>query len=680
MPNRITIDFESRSACDLKKCGAWVYSEHPTTEVLMLAFCSRNGGVFMWYPGDPEPPFLRSEIEAGTVFECHNAAFERSIWANIMVPVFGWPEIPEDQWYDSMAVCARRHLPLSLESAADILHLPVKKDSEGAQALKRLMKPVVVKRGKAKEFLEDPELLKTVAEYCATDTRAQMHLARRLGDLEPQEVEVWRLNQRMNMRGLGIDLEFAADCQAIVDQAREPLARQWEELVGCKPKAAVKVRDWMHEHGAAMPGLGKEIVEEWLKKDDLPDAVRTALELRGALTSSAVDKLASMRNCTGTDGRARWLLQYHGAGTGRDAGRLLQPQNFPRGTVEFGKDLDGNDVPAWEVLVPYIQTRDAAFIGAEMAHMEKQISEEYRHLTAPVSAVTSALRHCLVPSPGSLLVCGDFSTIEVRVLLAIAGQTDKLGMIANGVDPYCDMAEKIYGYEVRKKDHPAERQDGKAAVLGLGFQMGVDKFWRKDFKGRDRSLVERIVEVYRTEWAPEVPKLWDGLQEAATRCVWDRRPTEFNGIEYRIEDEWLTCRLPSGRKLFYLRPKAVRREMPWSTDQRPDIRQAWTYLKPRGRGFLTVDAYGGMLTENVVQATARDLLYDALLRVDAEGYPVIMAVHDEGIIEVPEELATQWGCFEASPVREIMETPPDWGKALGIPIATEGWIGDRYRK
>ena len=665
---KLTPDFETRSACDLKKAGAWVYSEHPTTEVICLWFCARNDKTFCWLPGDPEPPWLRQAIEDGAVFEAHNALFERAMWTNVMVRQWGWPEVPPEQWRDTMAVCARKALPLDLDKVSRLLSLPVVKDREGSDALKKIMKP-----NSKGEWNEDPDLYRQTIAYGETDTRAQMRLGKRLGELEPAELQVWFLNQRMNLRGLAVDLPFAADCQAVFNAATGPLDEEFQALVGCRAGQRDKVLGWIREQGIDFPNLTKETVEEALE-GDLPDAVRTALELRGALTSASVKKLASMRACTSGDGRARGLIQYHAATTGRDGGRLLQPQNFPRGSVELGKDDDGNPVPPWEFLVPAIRSRDAAFIGDNLAHLETKVSEEYRALVAPVSAVTSALRHCLIPDPGNLFVSGDFSTIEVRVVLAIAGQTDKLDMIANGVDPYCDMAESIYRRPINKHDDPKERQDGKAAVLGLGFQMGVDKFWRKDFKDRPREVVENIVDIYRTKWAPNVKSLWYGLQDAATRTVWDRRPHEYNGIRYAIEDEWLTCRLPSGRKLYYFRPQKVRRRMPWSTEDNPDIRDGWTYLARKGGQLCTVDAYGGLLTENVVQATARDIMYDRALVADANGFPLVLTVHDELVTETPEAKA-DWPTL-----KEIMEEAPPWAKALGIPITAEGWTGHRYRK
>lgn len=678
MTARITFDFETRSACDLKKAGAWVYSQHPTTEVLCLWFCSRQGKTHLWRPGDPEPEWLRPQIAAGAVFEAHNVLFEKGIWRHIMVAQHGFPAIPFEQWADTMAACGRRALPLDLNDASRLLALPVVKDAEGHKAMLAICKP-----HKTRGFNRDEALLNRVIAYGKDDVLAQAALGRRLGPLEPREQQFWLLNQTMNERGMAIDLAFAADCQATYDAAVAPLAAAFETLVGGSPRSP-KVRLLLNAKlkaagvGARFENMQKETVEEALEDWDLPDDVREIVEIRSALTSASVAKLAAMRNCTAADGRARGLLQYHAATTGRDGGRLLQPTNFPRGTVEMGKDADGKKITPISFLVPAIQARAVDLIGMLLADNEDHVSEPLRHLIAPVSAVTSALRHCLVAAPGHVLVAGDYSTIEARVVLAIAGQHDRLKLMADGGDPYCDLASIVLGRKITKADNPRERQDiGKPTVLGCGFQMGAPKFHQKYMKKAPFEDAQKCVDVYRKEWAPEVPKLWYGLQEAAVRAVWDRRPQEFRGITYQIEDQWLTCRLHSGRKLYYFDPRKEQRPMPWSTPEEPDIRPGFTYLAKKLGRIVRVSAYGGLLTENVVQATARDVMYDRAMILEAEGFPLVLNVYDENVAEVPEARA------DPKLMEQIMisaGTDIAWVKELGIPIGAEAWSGKRYKK
>lgn len=688
----ITIDFESRSACDLKKAGAWAYSCHPTTEVLCLWVADREGRTTVWYSNvynrivhgrdeaDPFPEWLTAAIEEGTVFEAHNALFERGIWTNIMVERFGWPEIPPGQWFDTMAACAAHGLPLDLDTVTHLLKLPTVKNRDGSAALKKIMKPMTIKRGEPKGFIEDPELFRTVGgDYGRDDALSQMHLGKRLGPLSDTEHNVWLLNQRMNLRGIRLDIPFVADCQHVVDEAREPLADAFSDLTGgIKPKSP-KLRAWINERMGreAFDNLQKDTVQQALAEWTLPPDVREALDMKAALTSASVDKLKAMFACVGNDARARGLIQYGGAvSTLRDAGRLLQPQNFPRGTVEFERDLDGNRIPPWEFLVPAIQSRDVAMLGAMLAHHEKHISDRYKHLVAPISAVTSALRHAIVAAPGKVLMAGDYSTIEVRVLLALAGQHDKVQLLAEGLDPYCDYAGQVLGRELNKDEHSKERQDiGKPGVLGLGFQMGASKFesnyGQKDW---EPGFADQLVETYRKQWAPMVPKLWYGLQEASTKAVWDRTPQEYNGLVYQLEDEWLTCRLPSGRKLWYFAPRQVNKEMPWSTEEEPDIRPGWTYRAKKYGKVREIPAYGGLLAENAVQATARDILYSRAPLLEEHGMPLVLTVHDENVTEPDERTADQ------NLMKQIMEERTDWVRELGVPVTAECWTGDRYRK
>lgn len=644
----VVIDFETRSAADLKKCGAWKYSEHPTTEPLCLGYSIDGGPAELWRPGTSAAA-LHDAIAAGAWVVAHNALFERSIWTNVMVPRYGWPEVPPEQWYDTMASCARRALPLDLDKASVFLRLDHQKGDN--RALMKLCKP----NKKTGSFIEDPALLAEVEEYCQKDVMTEGALLRRLRFVERPELEIWRLNQRMNLRGLQLDLDFAADCQAVVDAAMGPLQDKFRALVGCDAGQRDRFLEWL-EPRHKLPNLQAETVKA-IMEGDLPPEVREALEWRDAITSTSVKKLAAMRACAARDGRARGLIQYHGATTGRDAGRLLQPQNFPRGVVEFGKDEDGVEVPPWDVLVPAIQSRDPELVAALTG-------------VGPIDAVSSALRHVIVAAPGKLLVAGDFSTIEARVVLALAGQHDRLELVRTGQDMYCDLASVVLRRPINKKDHKRERQDiGKPTVLGCGFGMGADKFHARYMKKEPFDLAKQCVDTYRKEWAPKVPKLWYGLEEAAAKAVWDRRPASFAGCTYAIEDEWLTCRMPSGRKLYYFHPRQARVQTPWG-----EPKAGWTYVAKKLGQVQTVHAYGGLLTENVVQALARDLLYDRALVAEREGFPLVLTVHDEIVCEVEEARA------DPNALHAIMEDAPEWARELGAPVGAECWAGERYRK
>ena len=262
--------------------------------------------------------------------------------------------------------------------------------------------------------------------------------------------------------------------------------------------------------------------------------------------------------------------------------------------------------------------------------------------------------------------------------VALAGQHDKIALIVEGADIYNDMASTIYGYPVDRKD-PAmalEGTLGKSAVLGCGFQMGWKRFMAQ-VKTQTGLVItaeqaQSAVTTYRQEFAPKVPHLWYGLQDASTQAVWDRRPVEAFGIEYKIENQWLTARLPSGRKLHYFDPRPVKKPMPWDPN---DIRKGWTYRTMKTGQWIKRHAYGGLLTENVVQGTARDIMVDRMFAVEWDlHYPIILTVHDELVTEPEIEIAS-WEAME-----ECMNDAPAWARERGIPVASECWLGDRYKK
>lgn len=678
----VVVDFETASACDLKVAGAWRYAEDPTTEILCLSYSINGFTPKLWVPKDT-PPILSPEgeelralaLDPETWFVAHNAGFEKAIWRRIMVEQFGWPDIPNKRWHDTLAMCAMRVIPQDLDHAVQVLRLPVPKDTEGSKHTKALSKPA--KRGPRRGYLDrSPEALKKTYDYCVQDVRAETLLHQRLGWLPAGERSVWLLDQRINERGVRLDLDFVRAAQRIVDKASVPLLREFAEITGgLAPTQRDRVLDWCEIEGASVPDLRKDTLarllgetedgEDFEETDDgayyveLPANVRRALEIRQLIGSASIKKLARMERCVCADGRARGLLQYHGAGPGRWAGRLFQPQNFPRGTLKLGKKT-----PPPQMVVDAILTGDPGYVAAILG--------------APVEVVVSSLRHAIIADPGRGLVAGDFAGIEARIVLALAGQHDKTALMASGKDVYLDMAEDIYRVPkgtMTKETHAEERQVGKETILGSGFQMGWRKFQRRVFEKTGIWLSDTQAQAaiygYRRDWAPEVPKVWYALEGAAVRCVHDKRVTEAYGVEYRLEDLWLTARLPSGRKLWYFNPRPTTKAMPWDET---DVRLAWTYQARKLGQWRTIDAYGGLNTENVVQALARDIMVAAMFKCEKEGLPVVLTVHDE-IVTEPEH-----GKVDDKLLAQVMEDVPEWARQLQVPISVETWAGDRYRK
>lgn len=670
----VVLDFETRSFCDLKKAGAWRYAEDITTEILCLSWCKGDGPISTWFPGEPCPPDLEAAIEdEECFFIAHNADFEKSHWRKIMVAVFGWKDIPNRRWHDTAAKAAMLVLPPALEKVGKCLNLTHEKDMEGNRLTLSLSRPHR-KTGMLPELT--PEIKARVGTYCEGDVAEQRDLHRRIGWLPEGERRVWLLDQEINERGLGLDLPLIRAMQTIVDKASVPLEKEFQRLTGFGLNQRDKVMGWMMDRGVLMPNMQKETLaavlgetEDGEEVDDdarlhipLPDDVRRALHIRQLIGSASVKKLAAMEACIGSDGRAHGLLKYHRAGPGRWAGALLQPQNFPRGTIH-AHDMD-------------------ALVDCLM-HADPDLVEI---IYGPaVETIVSSLRHTIIAKKGHALLAGDFAGIEARVVLALAGQHDKCALLASGADVYIDMACSIFGLENMSPEAPGykewvkefkaahleERQTGKNTILGCGFGMGAPKFHGKYCPAQPLDFAQDAIDTYRQDWAPLVPELWRGLERAACKTVWERKPHEAYGVLFALEDMWLTARLPSGRKLWYFDPRPVRRAMPWDPD---DIRPSWTYRAYKTGRMMTIDAYGGLITENVVQGLARDLLVHAMFKARKEALPIVLTVHDELVCEP--EIARA----DEKMLGQIMKDIPDWARQIKVPVDVECWAGERYRK
>jgi DNA polymerase len=667
------LDFETASLCSLKEAGAWRYSEDVTTEVLCLSFEYR-GEVMTWVPGGA----LRHVIPAASlaalvddptvIFVCF-ANFEKAIWRNIMVSVYGFPDIPDSRWHDLQAVAAMKALPQDLDTLLDALDFP-RKDMEGSKLTISLSK-IDPKTGMY-AVKRTPEVLSRVYSYCESDVREERTVLDRIGVLQPGERRVWLLDQKINQRGIRIDLDYVRACQKVVREATVPLAQEFGGLTGGLAFTQVaKVAAW-----AGLPNLTKETVARVLGKnidgdedDDfnsqagldgdgshLSEHVRRALEIRQLVGSSSVKKLPRMVACVGADGRARGLLQYCGTNSGRWAGRLFQPQNFPRPTFKGG---DG-DLLSPELIVETIMSGDWQMVEAKLG--------------PAVEIVVNGLRHALIADKGKTFISGDYSQVELRGLMAHAGQTDKVEMLRDGISPYQDLAAQIFGRPVDKKKDPFEYDIGKHAVLGLGYQMGKGTFRRRYATTQPLEFCEKVTNTYRREWAPEVPKLWSGLEWAACETVWTKTLHTHAGIEFNVEGDYLTARLLSGRKLYFHHPHPFMKTMAWNTEDKPDIRKAWRYLATKNGRVRWVDAFGGMLTGVITQAQARDLMVNAMLKLEANGFPIVLTVHDEVVAEVPLDNLDEKAFIQC------MTERPEWAKAINFPVKVETWTGERYRK
>ena len=664
MTTEVIIDFETASACALERCGADVYARDPTTEILCLVFQVGDSTPLVWTPHrhhEHATAILLSLVsDPAVIFKAHNAGFEKAIWRHIMVPDLHWPAIPNSRWRDTMAVCAMKMLPMKLGNVARVLRLPTQKDKEGSRFTVGLSSP-----REDGSLDRRPSSLEIVYRYCVRDIETEVMLDQAISNLPQGELDVWMLDQRINERGVRLDRKFIKAAQEVVTKAIGPLAGEFRSLTqGLEFTQIQKLRGWVSERGASLPDLRADTVDWVLGLDEdsldeppeLPPDVRRALEIRRLIGSASVKKLWAMDACLGPDDRARGVLQYHGAGTGRWSGRLFQPQNFPREQVLVMGEHHKLEPMQPQRLVDAIMSGDPEYVS--------MVSGE-----EPVETVVKALRHAIAAPPGRLLAAGDYAGIEMRIVLALAGQLDLVEMLAKGQSPYIAAAEGIYHRPIDKKIDIQEYTIGKNIVLGGGFQMGAAKARARYGPNETLEFWQGVVRTYREETAPAVPKLWEGLQKAAHRAVYSGGVHEAYGVVYQMELPWLTACLPSGRKLWYFQPEKTRRPMPWDAD---DIRDGWAYTAQKNGQSRLIHAFGGLLTENVVQGLARDLLVDAMFKCEKNGLPVVMTVHDEIVIEPDHDAADE--------LKQIMEDIPEWARTMRVPVSAETWSGARYHK
>jgi len=648
----IYIDFETRSEVDIKKSGAWVYSLDSSTEILCMAVKVYTGNVNILYPKQladhtyGEVKDLIEYIESGELVEAHNAFFEKAIWHNIMVKRYGWPEIKPEQWRCSASVAAYHALPRSLGGAGKILGLSTIKDDEGKRVMLQLSKP----RPRVGGFYEQEEYqekFQTLYDYCKSDVEAEYAIANKLGGLPNRELKVWQLDQKINERGVHIDIDAVNKSLKILGEYSEKLEKELAILTEGKITTVgqrARILEWCKERGEELPGLTKADVEQALKT--VKDAkVKRVLEIRQALSKTSTAKYEAMKNSTAPDGRIRDVLMYHGASTGRWSGKLVQFQNLPRGSI---KDM--------ATAIKLIKQGSASSI--EM-------------LTDDVMGfMSSAIRGMVCAPQGKKLLVADFAAIEARVLGWLAGSEKMLNQFRNGEDLYKDMASNIYRVDV--KDVTAEqRQLGKAAILGAGYGMGAPKFYETCLSWGIKvheGLAKTAINTYRQTYH-HVRQLWYDQEKAAHTAVRTGNRVECGKTIWFMQDDFLKCQLPSGRCLHYYKPELKIKRYDWG--ESPEL----TYLAEKmGKAFRN-GTYGGKLVENITQAVARDLMAEAMLRIENEGFNIVLSVHDELIAEVPQQTALQ------NPLERfcnLMAATPNWAK--DCPVAAEGWEGINYKK
>jgi len=679
---RLTIDFESRSACDIRKHGAWVYSEHPTTEVLCLAVKEHGKSAILWgrYPaaGTVSDYEVRSLVQAADIIEAHNAQFESFMWENVCVKKYGWAPLPQEKLRCSAAKAAMHSLPRSLEGACQALGLPVQKDMTGHRLMLKLCKPRAPRKDEPPSnpndphgyyWHESPEEMARLYQYCCQDVRAEEALSDALRDLPAREQLIWQLDQTINRRGIQADLKGCAAMVEMIEDHTRVLLAQLKKLTCGSVKTAKQVeqlRAYLRGLGVDLPDLSAATVTKALEGHLPHEIPRSILRIRQSLARSSGAKYSSIIDRTASDGRIRGSLLYHGANTGRWSGSGVQPHNFP-------SRIKTDEDPA--LILDIVSEGGYGLYKALCT-------------TDPMSGAGAATRSVLTAKPGCDLLVADYSAVEGRGLAWLAGEESELEIYRSDKDPYIACAAAILKkvYEEVTKD---ERQSpGKVATLACGYQgsagaarkFGGDVPYRSLYEGLlegkeledqiNEDLVAEIIKPWRAAH-PRTVAFWYDLEEACLRAVRepDSKPRVCRGVGFRVQDKFLMCRLPSNRLLFYYDPQIRTVTTSWGEEK-----EAVTYMTVNSmtKQWVRTSTYGGKSCENICQGICRDIMADAMLRLEAAGYPVVLTVHDEIISEVPKD----FGSVEE--YEALVSTVPAWAK--GFPLTAKGWRGERYKK
>ena len=644
-PKILEMDIETFSDVDLIKCGVYAYADSPAFEVLLFAY-SFDGGetrVIDLAQGEELPGEVAEAVFDGSVVKtAFNANFERTCLSKY----FG-RYLPPESWHCSAVQAAVLALPRSLEDVGAVLGLDERKMKEGKELIRYFCvpcKPTKANGGRRRNLpCHAPEKWELFKAYCMRDVDVEKAIRRKLCKfpIPEGEMELYRLDQRINDRGVLVDMGLVRQAVVCERLHKEVVTRRAYELTGLEnPNSVAQLKGWLGENGVEAESLSKKAVTEMIGESD--GEVEELLRLRLLMAKTSVKKYEAMERSVCSDGRVHGLLQFYGANrTGRWAGRLVQVQNLPQNHIE--------DLELARRLV-----REGRFEDVEMLY------------DSTPKVLSELIRTAFVPEPGCRFVVADFSAIEARVLAWLAGERWRLEVFSSHGKIYEASASAMFHVPIEEvtKGSPL-RQKGKIAELGLGYGGAAGAL--VSMGALDMGLSEDDLPPLVAAWRranPHITQFWWDVDKAAVEAVTKRTGTRAGRIGFEYRSGILFVMLPSGRKLAYVKPRLAVNKFG---------REGLTYEgilenKKWGR----IETYGPKLVENIVQGTARDLLAEAMLRVEKKGYPIVMHCHDEIIAEVPE------GMGSVEEMCEVMAVRPSW--AEGLPLRADGYECPFYQK
>ena len=647
---KVNIDIETYSEADLPKVGVYRYADDPTFDVLLFSYSIDGGRVTCLDLTKEDLPQEIADMlmDEKVIKQAFNAQFERVCLSYYL---YNYNEgftdrfqlLDPSQWRCSMVHAYSLGLPGSLAKCAEYLGVAEQKDQAGTQLINYFSKPAKPTKangGRTRNLPKhDPEKWEAYISYNIQDVKTEMAIADRL-DKVPMANKEWAmysLDQTINDRGVEVDQDLAESAIRLMDKQSDRIQARLIELTGLdNPNSVAQLTEWLKDHGYPHDNLRKKVVEESAKDEGLSPEVREVLKLRLAGSNASTKKYQVMDRAICRDGRIRGLLQFYGASrTGRWAGRLLQVQNLPRnylGGLDHARDLvKAEDIEALELIYD------------EVPEVLKQL-----------------IRTGIVAKEGYHFLVSDYSAIEARVIAWLAGEEWSLQAFKDHGKIYEATANQMFNLGGVDKVTPAYRQRGKVATLALGYQGGVGAL--KAMGALDMGIPESDLQDLVNAWREanaNIVNFWYETENKAIKTVKDGQPrwTAGGRIVVKKDSGFLRFVLPSGRSLNYPRPRLVDGQFGPSLAYED--------------GKTLIETYGGKLVENLVQATARDILAEGLKQLEAKGYQIVFHVHDEVVIEAPKDL-------RVDRVNELLAIVPEW--AEGLPLNAEGFETEFYMK
>lgn len=645
MRNQLSIDIETYSDVDLVKCGVYAYVDNPAFEILLLAYSFNDDEtkIIDLALGESIPDKLMDAIISD---ECIKTAFNAN-FERICLSKYLKRKLKADSWYCTAVQASMLALPLSLEGVGEVLGLKDKKMKEGKDLIRYFCMPCkctkvngMRKRNLPKHAMDKWKIFKS---YCIRDVDVEKAIKKRLNrfPIPSKEIELYRLDQKINDRGILVDKVLVKKAVEMDILHKEIVTKRAYELTGLEnPNSVAQLKEWLMERKILVDSLSKKVVSELINSTD--GEALEVLKLRLLMAKTSVKKYEAIERSVCSDGRVHGLLQFYGANrSGRWAGRLVQVQNLPQNHIS---DLN---------------------LARDLVREGTLEEVELFYDNAP-RVLSELIRTAFIPKKGCRFIVADFSAIEARVLAYLAGEKWRLDVFATHGKIYEASASAMFHVPIEQitKGSPL-RQKGKISELALGYGGSVGALISMGALGMgiDEKELQSLVTTWRNS-NPQITQFWWGIDKAAINTVKNKIHSKVRSISFDYDSGILFITLPSGRKLSYIKPRIGVNQF---------NRDSITYEGiGESKKWTRIETYGPKLVENIVQAVARDLLAEAMIRLDKKGFNIVMHVHDEVILEVP------IGVSSVDEVCSIMTEVPEWLE--GIPLNADGYECDFYKK